>query len=61
MNLRDYLRILRKRWKLIAGLLVVCLAVGVALTLTTTTKYEATAQIFVSTATADDPQQLAQG
>ncbi len=61
MNLRDYLRILRKRWKLIAGLLVVCLAVGVALTLTTTKKYEATAQIFVSTATADDPQQLAQG
>lgn len=42
-------------------LLIVCLAVGIGLVLATPKKYQATAQVFVSTATASDPQQLAQG
>lgn len=52
MDLRDYLRILRGRWRLI--LLVVLLSVGAAagLTFSATPIYEARAQLFVSTSGA---------
>ena len=54
MSLRDYLRVLRKRWRLIVAVLLVCILAGSAYLLSSTKKYEATAQIFVSTAGAQD-------
>ena len=63
MNLTDYLRVARKRWLLIVASLVVCVLASSAFVLTSTKKYEATAQIFVSTSGADDTNTaaLAQG
>ena len=63
MSLRDYIRVLRKRWRLIVAAVIVCLLAGSAYLLTSTKKYEATAQIFVSTAGANDTTaaDLAQG
>ncbi len=63
MNLRDYVRVVRKRWLLLVGCLVLCLAGGVLLTVTTTKKYESTAQLFVSSSNSEDTtnSQLAQG
>jgi capsular exopolysaccharide synthesis family protein len=54
VTLHDYLRVLRKRWWLIGAVLVVCLGAGVAFVFTTPKRYEATAQIFVSIAGAND-------
>lgn len=53
MNLRDYLRVLRKRWKLIVSTFLVCVVAGLAFVYTSEKRYEATAQIFVSTAGVD--------
>ena len=61
MELRDYLRIIRKGWPLILAFVVLGSAVGVGLTVATTKIYQASVQIFVATATGDDPSQLAQG
>lgn len=63
MSLIAYLRVLRKRWKLIVATLVACTLVGVVYVATSTKIYQATAQIFVSTAGADTatPAELAQG
>lgn len=61
MELRDYLRILRKGWPLILAFVVVGSALGVGITLATTKVYQASVQIFVATAAGDDPSQLAQG
>ena len=63
MTLTDYLRVVRKRWRLIVASLVVCVLASSAFVLTSTKKYEATAQIFVSTSGADDTttDSLAQG
>jgi capsular exopolysaccharide synthesis family protein len=63
LSLRDYLRVLRKRWRLIVAVLLVCVLAGSAYLLSSTKKYEATAQIFVSTAGAGDTTaaDLAQG
>src|SRR5450755_871757 len=63
LSLRDYLRVLRKRWRLIVAVLLVCILAGSAYLLSSTKKYEATAQIFVSTAGAGDTTaaDLAQG
>ena len=63
MTLNDYLRVVRKRWRLIVASLVVCVLAGSAYVLTSTKKYEATAQIFVSTSGADTTttDSLAQG
>jgi capsular polysaccharide biosynthesis protein len=52
LSLRDYLRVLRKRWRPIVAVLLVCVLAGAAYLLSSTKKYEATAQIFVSTAGA---------
>ena len=54
MDLRDYALVLRKRWRLIA--LCTLLAVGASLsaTLLATPVYQASAQLFVSTATGPD-------
>jgi capsular exopolysaccharide synthesis family protein len=47
VDLRDYVRILRKSWALILAFVVLGVAAGVALTLATTKEYEASAQLFV--------------
>lgn len=61
MELRDFLRIVRKGWPLILALVVLGSAVGVGITLATTTIYQATVQIFVAAATSSDASQLSQG
>ncbi len=49
MELRDYLRVLRRRWPLIVACLVITVATAGLITLNTTPKYQASSQIFVST------------
>lgn len=61
MELRDYMRIVRKGWPLILAFVVLGSALGVGITLFTTKVYQASVQIFVATAVGDDPSQLAQG
>ena len=61
MDLRDYLRVLRKGWPLILAFVVLGLAAGIGLTLATTKVYQADVQIFVATTTNGDSSQLAQG
>ncbi len=50
MSLHDYMHLFRKRWRLIVATLVVCVAFGALYVLSRTKMYEATAQVFVSTA-----------
>ena len=61
MDLRDYLRVLRKGWALILAFVVVGIALGVGLTLSTTKVYEASAQVFVASSAAGSASDLAQG
>ncbi len=61
MELRDYLRILRKGWPLILALAVVGTAIGVFLTISTTKVYQANVQLFVATSGSDNATQLASG
>lgn len=49
MELRDYLRVTRRRWRLIVGALVVVVALAAAVTLKMTPQYRSQAQLFVST------------
>lgn len=49
MELRDYLRIMRRRWVLILGSVVVAVAVAAAVTFTMTPQYASTTGLFVST------------
>lgn len=49
MSLQDYLRVLRKRWRLILVCLVLAVGGAVAAIVTTTPTYTAFAQLFVST------------
>ena len=58
MELRDYLRVLRKGWAVILAVVIVGLAVGVGLTLATKKVYQASVQIFVGTAANSDPSAL---
>ncbi|HEX6876402.1 MAG TPA: Wzz/FepE/Etk N-terminal domain-containing protein, partial [Nocardioidaceae bacterium] len=53
MELRDYLRIARRRWKLIVGCVVVALAVSALVTFRTTPEYSSSARLFVSTTQND--------
>lgn len=61
MELREYLRILRKGWPLILTFVVVGTAVGVFLTVSTKKLYQANVQLFVATSASDNAAQLAQG
>ena len=47
MDLRDYLRVLRKGWPLILAFVILGLAAGIGLTLSTTKVYESSSQISV--------------
>jgi capsular exopolysaccharide synthesis family protein len=49
VELRDYSRILRHRWRIIVACVVAALALAAALTWTATPQYSSTASIFVST------------
>ena len=48
MELRDYVRVLRKGWAVILAITVVGIALGVGLTLLTTKVYQSNSQLFVS-------------
>ncbi len=61
MNLQDYLRILRKRWKIIPIVTLVVVAVAAAVTVLMPKTYESKVQFFVSTVDTSDNSQLAQG
>ena len=52
MELRDYLRILRRRWTLIVGCVVAALAVATLVTVRATPQYASNARIFISTGSA---------
>ena len=49
MELRDYIRILRKSWVLIVLLTLVGVGAAAAYSLTLTPQFSATAKVFVST------------
>lgn len=62
MELRDYLRLLRKRWQVVSILALLSLAGATAGTLLTTPVYQSQTQLFVSTqGGAADNSQLLQG
>jgi non-specific protein-tyrosine kinase len=62
VDLRDYLRVLRKRWRLVTACLVLGAAVAAAITWNTTPKYKASTQLFVSARdSGSDLNGLAQG
>ncbi len=49
MELRDYLRIARRRWLLILGSVIATVAVAALVTSQTTPQYASTARVFIST------------
>ncbi|WP_246204441.1 polysaccharide biosynthesis tyrosine autokinase [Streptomyces tailanensis] len=61
MDLRDYLRVLSRRWRAIALLALLGTAVGVLITHRATPDYRASAKLFVSVREGSDTLQLAQG
>jgi capsular exopolysaccharide synthesis family protein len=61
VELRDYIRILRKSWVLIVLLTLVSVGVAAAYSLTQTAQYSATAKVFVSTQSTGSTSDLAQG
>jgi len=61
MELRDYLRVLRKQWILMAALLLVGVMAAAAYSLLVTKEYQASAKVFVSTQASDNVADLVQG
>jgi capsular exopolysaccharide synthesis family protein len=61
MDLRDYLRILRQRWVLIALVTCVAVTLAIAFTLNTTKQYQSSARLFISTGQASDANASYQG
>lgn len=61
MDLRDYLRVIRKRWAIISVATGLCLLAALAITALTPKTYEASATLFVSTSQANTTAELAQG
>jgi capsular exopolysaccharide synthesis family protein len=62
VDLRDYVRLVRKRWKIISLCVLLALGGAIVLTALTPKSYSAHAQLFVSArATADDLSSAAQG
>jgi capsular exopolysaccharide synthesis family protein len=49
MDLRDYLQVMRRRWRIVACGFFVVLAVAAVMTIRTTPQYESQAQVFIST------------
>lgn len=61
MELHDYLRIMRKRWRVITAATVLTLLVAGAVTFFTPKQYESVAQLFVSTQSSANTAELAAG
>ena len=61
MDLRDYVRILRRGWPIVLACVVLGLAAGIGLTLATTKVYQADVQVFVATSSSASPSDLANG
>lgn len=61
MKFNDYLRVLRKRWKWLAASMVIGVLAALALTMTATPIYKATAEIFVAPGEVSTTGELAQG
>lgn len=61
MELQDYLRVVRKRWRIITAVTGLALAAALAVVLLTPKTYQATARLFVSTSTASSTAELAAG
>lgn len=61
MDVHDYLRVLRQRWRIVTGMALLALAGAIGVTLAATPVYQAQAQLFVSTAGGDDATSLLQG
>ncbi|QNO38088.1 polysaccharide biosynthesis tyrosine autokinase [Protaetiibacter sp. SSC-01] len=61
MELRDYLRILRRNWPVILVMLVLGTAGGATFSLLQTPQYEATTKVFVSASSADTVSDLSAG
>lgn len=61
MELRDYLRILRKRWISIAALTLLGIAVGATATIVSTPQYKASSLVYVQVQSSGSVGELAQG
>lgn len=61
MELRDYIRILRKSWVIIVVLTLVGIAAAATYSILQTPKYSSSAKVFVSTSGGSTVQDLAQG
>lgn len=61
MELQSYLRVLRKRWRIIAGCTLIALSLAALLTYLTPKTYSSSIRFFVSTADTSNNAQLAQG
>ncbi|MFC4243335.1 polysaccharide biosynthesis tyrosine autokinase [Gryllotalpicola reticulitermitis] len=61
MELSDYIRVLRKGWLFILVFVVVGVGIAAAYSLAKAPTYTASAQVFVSTETSDNANDLAQG
>ncbi|MGV1034624.1 MAG: polysaccharide biosynthesis tyrosine autokinase [Microbacteriaceae bacterium] len=61
MEIRDFLRILRKSWAIILGFAMLGTAIGLVYALLQKPIYSASSKVFVSTQTADTIGELAQG
>ncbi|HET7661054.1 MAG TPA: polysaccharide biosynthesis tyrosine autokinase [Oryzihumus sp.] len=61
MELHDYIRVIRKRWRIIAAATLLVIAGAAAVTTMSPRVYEAQTQLFVSTSGGSDTTQLLQG
>lgn len=61
VDLQDYLRIARKRWRTILAATLACLVAAAALTILTPRTYTSTAQLYVATNTGGTAADLASG
>ena len=61
MELKDYIRVIRKRWRIIVATTLVVLAGAAAATALSPKVYEAQTQLFVSTAGSSDSSALLSG
>ena len=60
MELKDYVRALRARWRSVVAIVVFCVVVAGGVSYAITPQYEATSQLFVSPATATTANDLVQ-
>jgi len=61
VELQDYLMVVRKRWRVILAVVLVCVGLAAGVTVAQTKIYESSTQFFVSTSGADDSVALLQG